>query len=161
MAYRTFFYCNSEKDETRMEYKQVDIYVDPSKRLILIANGIIEKWGGIIANIDIVKEVEVPYSDEQIETSLEYVFQKCHSLTPVENEITPLEKFLGIKGYEKSIKGKKLVIYSWDSEEGYSITPTKKQKGFVALNDKKINLGHEFIKGNLAKALREAIENSK
>lgn len=143
-----------------MEYKQVDIYVY-GKRIIMIANGIINKCGGIIANIDVVKEVENPNSEEQIESALEYVFQKCHSLTPVENDITPLEKYLGVKGYEKAIKGTKLVIYSCDREEGYSLTPTKKQKGFDFLDDKKIHLGHEIIKGNLAKALREAIENSK
>ena len=51
------------------------------------------------------KQVEIPYSDEQIETAHEYVISKMSLLTPVENDITPVEKHFGVQGLKRLLRG--------------------------------------------------------
>ncbi|AIQ49126.1 hypothetical protein R70723_26875 [Paenibacillus sp. FSL R7-0273] len=84
-----------------------------------------------------------------------------NTLTPEEVGLTPLEKYIGVKGYAKAVKGRKCIDFSWRINEGYSITPTKREKmGFVSIKDKRIDLGEKIVPGKLYRALIEAIEQS-
>ena len=144
-----------------MEYKQVVIYTDKKNNLIVIANGLINKWGGIIKEIDIVEQLNSPYEEKDVEEVLLQMMSKWNTLDPEEVGLTPLEKFLGVKGYAKAVKGRKCIDFSWRINEGYSITPTKREKiGFVSIKDKRIDLGLKIVPGKLYSALIEAIEQS-
>lgn len=144
-----------------MEYKQVDIYADQRGNLILIANGIIDKWGGIIANINVVEQLNPPFRSDQLVFVLNSVLERCHSKVPIENEVSIIEKHTNIKGFDKATKGMKLVVLGWSKDEGYSLTPTKKQKkGFRFLDDKKIDLGYEILEEDIVASLENAFENS-
>ncbi len=144
-----------------MNYKQVDIYVDKNRNLIVVANGLIDKWGGIIAGIDVVEKLDVPYTEDMLKNLLISMMDKWCSRVPVEGDPSPLEKFLGVKGYSKAVKGRKLICFSWNNEEGYIIRPSiREKKGFSLQDDQKITLGKD-IQGNvLADAITQAIEAS-
>jgi len=144
-----------------MDHKHVTIYADKDNNLIVNANGIIDKWGGIIAGIDVIESLNAPFKDSEVERLLFSMMDKCCSLTPEEGGASPIEKYLGVKGYAKAVKGKKLINFTWRINEGYTVTPTKREKkGFVHLDEKKLLLGENIVDGALAKALKRAIEES-
>lgn len=55
---------NSKWSEELMDHKQVNIYADNKEKLIVVAVGIIDKWGGIITEIDVVETFNKPYHVE-------------------------------------------------------------------------------------------------
>lgn len=72
-----------------------------------------------------------------------------------------MEKYLGVKGYAKAVRGKKLVEFSWSNNEGYVVTPTNREKlEFVSQDTKKILLGNQIKAGELYCTLVRAIEVS-
>lgn len=144
-----------------MDYRQVTIYVDKNKNLIAVANGLIDKWGGIISEIDVVEQLNFPYEPEEVEQLLIDIMGKCHSLIPEEGGFSPLEKLLGVKGYAKAVKGKKLIKFAWRKDHGYYISPSiREKKGFVTPVEKEIMLGETIGKGALAAAVEQAINDS-
>ncbi|WP_430509153.1 hypothetical protein [Gottfriedia solisilvae] len=146
-------------------FKAVTIYVDSKDNLFNVPNGISEKYGGASMEIDKIRSLDSPYTDNQIEELLKDALSLCFSLNPNEEDtsLTPIEKFLGVKGYAKAVKDKKLIVLNWNIDEGYYITPTEKlpRKGYAHLKKYRINLGLELMKGELAKAVRDAIQLSK
>jgi hypothetical protein len=144
-------------------YKLVHIYSDLNQNLIFIPTGESKKWGGTLA-IDSVTELKHPYSDEQLEEALNSSLDRCYSLKPDESlKESALEKYLGVKGFSKACKGKKLVLFEWLAKEGFSFTPTDKVKGegYNHLSEQKISFGKNVNKGDLANAVKKAIELSK
>ena len=77
--------------------------------------------------------------------------------------MTAIEKILGIKGYSKAVKNKKLVLVDWDIDEGYTVTPTEKipRRGYVHLIELAKKLPLDCSKNRLAEAVIEAFHLSK
>ncbi len=146
----------------KRDYKSIQIYVDSNQNLISVPIGESKKWG--IISIHSVSELKSPYSDEQMEQELINSLNRCYSL-PADDDlkVSALEKYLGIKDFSKACQGKKLVDLSWNAKDGYYITPTNKVKGkgYLHLEDMKIFLGKNINKGDLANAVKKAIELSK
>jgi len=144
------------------DYKSIQIYVDPAQNLISIPIGESKKWG--IISIDSVSELKSPYSDEQMEQELINSLNRCYSL-PVNDDLkfSALEKHFGVKDFSKACQGRKLVDLSWNTKDGYYITPTNKVKGkgYLHMEDQRISIGKSFNKGDLANAVKKAIELSK
>ena len=144
------------------DYKSIQIYVDPDQNLISIPIGESKKWG--IISIDSVSELKSPYSDEQMEQELINSLNRCHSL-PANDDLkfNALEKYFGEKNFSKACQGRKLVDLSWNAKDGYYITPTNKVKGkgYLHMEDQRTYIGKSFTKGDLAKAVKKAIELSK
>jgi hypothetical protein len=142
--------------------KTVSIYFDTeNNNLYFIPFGPHEKFG--VMQIDIVNELTYPYSDEEIEEVAFKTLNQCHTLLPSEDKRTPLEKHLKIRGLVKATKNKKSVSLDWEKEKGYIVTPFKKvgRGGYLALKSENwIYLGHELQTGQLAKAIKKAIELS-
>jgi hypothetical protein len=91
-------------------------------------------------------------------------FDKCYSAIPdINSKRTVIEKHLNIRGYTKATLNKKLVSIKWENEKGYSIRPSIRSKRgvyeYLPLN-KHINLGFDIKKGQLAEAIKDAIELS-
>ena len=121
----------------------------------------IDKRGGIITGIDIIERITAPYEAKEVERVLLSMMDNWCSLVPVEGELSPLEKLLGVKGYAKAVKGKKLIHFTWSKKNGYSIVPTIREKtGFVVNEDKIINLGEVITTESLIEALYHALEIS-
>ncbi len=144
------------------EYKSVHIYVDTENNILLFPIGIC-KERGTTKEIDLAIEIKYPYTDEQLEKTLIEAMEKCYSLEADSNtQISPIEKYLKIKGYTKAIKDKKMIHFLWDKKEGYYLLPTANQqkKGFKHLANDMIYLGNELKIGELAKSVREAMKLS-
>lgn len=142
-------------------YKCVQIYVDVMNNLYVVPTSRSEKWGGAIMDIDLITQLNSPYTDYELEETLLKALQLCYTKEPSDNlKSTAIEKFLNIKGYGKAVKDKKLITFEWSKETGFTVTPTCKlqKKGYINLDDNKIFvLGHDFEKDALAKAVRESI----
>jgi len=137
-------------------FKNVDVYVDNSENLIAIPHGHSKKYS--MAGLDIILTLSSPYDDEQLAIFLEDAMSKCFCQEADDNSgLSSLEKHLQIKGYSKATKSRRLVGFEWFADQGYVLMPTQKKRGFVHMEDKKINLGHEVSKETLAAAFREAM----
>jgi hypothetical protein len=146
----------------RFKYKYINIYVDSGQNLICIPIGESKKWGPI--SIDSVSELKAPYSDEQLEQELTDSLNRCYSMRADDDlKVSSLEKYLGVKGFAKACQGRKIVEYRWNAKDGYYITPTNKVKGkgYLHMEDQRIFIGKSFNKGDLANAVKQAIELSK
>ena len=145
------------------DYRLVNIYADPNNNLLIISNGQSQKWGGVTAEIDVVNQIAFPYSDEEVEEALIKAMKLCYTKNPDDDDSSPIEKFLKVKGYSKAVKDKKLVCFRWDIDDGYYLIPTEKipKRGFVHLEDKTIRLGKAIEKGKLAISFKEALKLSK
>jgi hypothetical protein len=143
-----------------IDYRSVSIYVDSTNNFLIVPTGSSLKWG--IIEIGIINELKQPYSDQEMEEELVESMKQCHSKPPEElSSISMIEQYLGIKGYERATKGRKLIIFSWNVDDGYYVTPTEKAtKGYTILNEKSIYLGHSFEKLILANAIKQALELS-
>ena len=142
-------------------YKTVSVYIDENDNIIAIPVGESEKYG--LMGIDIVFSLSSPYSDEQLEQLLLEAMKKCYFQKADDSSgVSPLEKFLKVKGYAKAVKNKRLISFDWFKDEGYIVIPTEKKPryGFVNIDDKSIRLGTEFKSGMLANAFREAMKIS-
>ncbi|MDD2372739.1 MAG: hypothetical protein PHI03_13845 [Bacteroidales bacterium] len=145
----------------KITYKTVNVYVDEKDNLLALPTGESDKYG--LKNLDIVFQLSSPYNDSQLEQFLIAAMDKCYSLKADDTPgPTVLEKHLGIKGYAKAVKSRRLVNYDWVLNSGYVVIPTNKKprQGFVHQEDKTIKLGKELKTGELAKAFREAMQLS-
>ncbi|RCX07643.1 hypothetical protein DFR58_1503 [Anaerobacterium chartisolvens] len=142
------------------DYKCVSVYADPNNNLIIIPNGQSQKWGGATAEIDIVNEILVPYSDDDLEKALINAMELCYSKDPdADGDISPIAKHLKVKGYSKAVKNKRYICFRWDIDDGYYLIPTEKvpKRGYVHQEDKIIMLGKNIEYGKLAQAVKEAL----
>lgn len=145
----------------KVTYKTVLVYVDEKDNIIAIPTGESDKYG--LMGLDIVFELNLPYSDEQLEVFLKGVMDKCYSKKADDSaELSTLEKFLKIKGFAKAVKCRRLINFDWFKESGYAIVPTNKKpkQGYVHMEDKIIKLGKEPNEGELSKAFKEAMKLS-
>ncbi|WP_441913433.1 hypothetical protein [Paenibacillus sp. MCAF9] len=143
-------------------YKNVNIYVSKHKDLFMIPTGSSKKFG--IAEINIVNELKSPYTDEGIEEKLLLTFDQCFTKNPDELiNITPIELHFKIKGWTNAVRNKKLISCMWNDESGYVITPTNKvpYNGYEHQEDDSIVVGKKINLGDLANAVKIAIEKSK
>lgn len=149
-------------------FKKISIFIDPIGNLIILPTTVAEMrgvTGGAIVDIDVPHQINVPYSDEELEDELMKAMEECYSKeADVKSNTTAIEKVLNIKGWEKAVKDKKLVDFSWTEDGGYKVTPTRKEhkpkRGYTYLSAQSIMLGKQFAPGELAKSVRKAIEIS-
>lgn len=142
-------------------YKVVLVYIDTNNNLIAIPTGESQKYG--LRGLDIVSQLFSPYSDEQLELFLLDSLAKCYSQMVDDSiDTSSLEKFLNVKGAAKAEKNRKLVNFEWFKISGYSVMPTNKisKRGFVHIEDKKIELGFVLKEGDLAGAFRKSMQLS-
>ena len=140
-------------------FKNISIYIDQQQMLLGVPGGESKKYG--MVELDMIFTLALPYNEEELESFLMMVFDKCYSEAYKDDGVTSIEKHYGIKGYAKATKNLKLVDVSWAKNDGYSIIPYKKmsRSGYSGLsNDKIERLGNEFNKGDLAKAFLRAME---
>ncbi len=145
------------------KFRIVEIYVDSSGNLVFLPTGISEKLKGAIKTINLPTQLMVPYTSELIGKTALLVMEQCFSKSP-DNDFkeTILEHLYNIKGYNKAVKGRKLVTFEWREEEGYKIVPHDKidKQGYVIKKDEVIYLGKDLTYEKLADALAKAIEIS-
>lgn len=142
------------------QYKMVNIYADSSNNLIIVPTGRSENWGANM-EIDCALQLNNPYDDQQLANILKEAMSKCFSLIPSETDKkSTLEKVLGINGYSKATKGRRLVVFNWNHHEGYSMTPTKKSRGYDHLEEKAILLGQNPTDEELVKSFEKALRLS-
>ncbi|MGM0885203.1 MAG: hypothetical protein ACQEXQ_29690 [Bacillota bacterium] len=144
-------------------YKNVGIYVSKHDDLFMIPTGSSKKHGGAV-DINIVNELKSPYTDDDIEKMLLLTFNQCYTMNPDELiNTTPIELHFNIKGWSNAVRDKKLISCFWNDEIGYKITPTNKipYKGYQHQEDATIVLGKKVKPGDLANAVKKAIEKSK
>jgi hypothetical protein len=144
-------------------YKNIHIYSDANSDLYIIPSGENILRGGTI-EIDIVHHLRSPHSDVELERIVEIAFDECYTMKPnLESKYTPIERFLGIKGWARVTADKKLVSIDWWRDRGYEIRPwrraDKPPKGhYIPINDKVIKLDNNLRQGVMATAVREAID---
>jgi hypothetical protein len=145
------------------KYKTIDIFADINGSLIVIPHGRNEQTGGTI-NIDIVHHLTSSNNREELERTIILAFEECYSIKPnIDLKYSVVERYLGIKGYGKATKDKKLVTISWWQGKGFEIEPWKKMnkppKGhYTLIKDGVIKIGIEPKTGELAEAVRKAID---
>ena len=145
--------------DKKIEFGSISLYIFKDDSILVIPIGLSERFGSY--DLEIFLRLEVPYTDEQLENLFDEAFGKCHSIEANDtSNISPIEKFTGLRGYAKAVKGKRLVDLYWNDEDGYIITPWKKGKprGFNPVEGHIINLGLNPNKGELAAAFREALK---
>ena len=140
--------------------RTVHIYADQDT-LIAIPTRKSKKYG--LKELSFVNEIGSISPDIELERILYLSLSQCFSEEANDSsEIGALEVHLNIKGYVKAVKNKKLIALEWDCDDGYYVVPTRKipKQGFVDIEDKIIRLGKKIVEGELAKAVRQAIELS-
>lgn len=146
------------------EYRVVFIYADARDNLFIVPTGEAKRLYGGTMEIELIKHLPYPYRDEEVEEALVEAMKLCFTKDPDDapGYRTAIEKYLNIKGYAKAVKDKKLIEFHWDIDDGYSVIPSQKipKQGYIDLTDKTIWLGKEIKKGELARALKEAMEIS-
>lgn len=142
-------------------YKTLMVYIDENENILAIPTGESVKYG--IMGLDMVFEINVPYSDQQLEIFLKGAIDKCYSQKADDStEFSSLEKHLNVKGFAKVVKNRRLVNFDWYKDSGYEIVPTikKTRQGFVHIEEKIIKLGKELKDGELPNAFRQAMKLS-
>jgi len=143
-------------------YKSISVYADDKENLYFIPMGIVTKLN-YDSEIDILTILESPYTINIIEDFIHKTFSQCYSKEKKDiYEKGPLEKHFNVRSYSIAVRGLKLVIINWRKKNGYSIVPMKKipKQGYNSIEDKKVDLGLNPLKGELSVALIEAINNS-
>jgi hypothetical protein len=139
----------------------VSIYVSKHDVLYMIPTGSSKKKGGAV-EINIVNDLKSPYTSNALEELLLLTFNQCYTRNPDELlNTTPIEQYLNIKGWSNAVRNMKLISCSWDDDIGYEITPTDKipYKGYQ--HQKGIVLGKKVSPGDLAEAVKIAINKSR
>ncbi|PGY13198.1 hypothetical protein [Bacillus sp. AFS031507] len=146
-------------------YGSVAIYCDSSNNLIIIPYGESQKLDGLNKEIDVVSKLNHPYDDLELEKTLINSLELCHSKNPDdgENKRTIIERELGIRGYAKATKSLKIINFSWNKEDGYDVRPFQRipRRGYVEMEEQVIPLGKKIVPGQLAEALKKAINVAK
>ncbi|KEO83318.1 hypothetical protein [Tumebacillus flagellatus] len=143
-----------------MEYKSVSVYLLSGGKLIIIPKGKSEKWGGTL-EIEIYHVLEEDCPDNVLEENLLEALEECLNKPNEDLSKSPIEKLLN-KRYLQIIKGAKYVALDWSIRKGYSVLPTSNQgkNGFILKKDETLLLGESLQGGDLAKAVRKALELS-
>ena len=141
-------------------YKTVNVYANPQDTLFIIPSSFLKNWGNI--PVDLVAEMQAPYTDEELEAALMCAVEQCDSIPPDEDINSPhlLERYFNKKGYARLVKDKRLIDLKWRVKEGYTVEPTKKCKkppGYEGIEDQYIKLALDFKPGELAQAFRKAM----
>lgn len=147
-----------------IDLRIVNIYVDKDNNLLIIPTGESKKLCGALIDLDIVNELQFPYSDEDLEEILIKSLNECFSKKPYDlTSESSLERYLNVKGFSKAVKDRKLIVFGWNCDEGYYVIPTNKipKRGFVDIEERKFYIGMELREGILAKAIRESIKVAK
>lgn len=139
------------------DYKSVNIYADPQGNLFLIPKG---ESLDLTMELDIIRELKNPYNDEELENALLDSMNLCYTELPSEEPNSILVRHLGLKSYSKAVKDKRLVIFDWNSSDGYIVVPSIKKRGYEHLTEQSIFLGKSFKNGELANAVKKALELS-
>lgn len=140
--------------------KSLTLYVSNFEIIIIYKSRSLKT--GMMTQIDIFKVLNINVADEELEETIFQAFEKCNKELPDDDDKrSPVEKYLKVRGWNKATKGFKCINVVWDFEEGYLVTPTVRtpKKGYDFM--KYIELGFEPKKGEIAKAIREAIVLSK
>jgi len=145
----------------KYDYEYIGLYVDKSDIFYAVPTGANLKLD-VNADIDILKILEPPYSDSDIEN---FVFETIGLCYTKENEdinaMHPLAKHFGVKTWKTATRNLKYINIDWVKDTGYSVNPSKKMKdGSYSGIDKKKILGHSPKLGEMASAVKEAIETS-
>lgn len=146
-----------------MNFKNVRIYYDVKGTIYLIPTGISRKFN-VPMDIHIVNTLVQPITEDELDALLYKTLDQCYSLYPEEDSISPIERFLKVRGYSKAVKDKKYVSLGWNTFEGYSVTPTQRskgKKGYVHLESLTKTFTLEPGKGQLARAVLQAIDESR
>jgi len=142
-------------------YKLISLYVDKNNVLYAIPKGLLPKFD-MDAEIDILNILEPPYSDVDVQQIILKTFDQCYTKErEAFDTVGALQKHFGVKAYSAAVRNLKYISVRWAKEEGYSISSSKKVKGSSYDGDGKSKLlGHTLQAGELAVAIREAIEES-
>ncbi len=140
-------------------YKRVGLYEDEKSNLYLVPLGetAVNRYD---KEIDAIVFVNYPYTDEELYRKIREAFERCYSIIPDEGNLpTPLEKLFKVKGYKKATRNKKYVSLYWNNEDGYSVTPTKKDSygAYDHLLDHTFELGREPTSDAFARAIHDAL----
>lgn len=144
------------------DYKKIHINVDKNNKIYALPTGLYPERN-VVVSLNILYILEAPYSDKQLEQLVFKTFDQCYS-EEIENINAPgiLLEYFNVKSYSKAVKGLKWIGIYWNNDEGYTIIPSNKvpKRGYVHLVDKKKTLGLNPKEGEIAEALRQAIEES-
>lgn len=142
------------------DYKSISVFIDPNDTLFIQSASFSEKYGSL--SNELITELRVPYSDAELEKALEEGLHQYDSI-PVNEDLksSPLAAYFGKKSHDAVVKNKRLVHVSWTLGEGYICMPMKKVKrGHQSIDKLTINVPTDFKSGELAQAVRKAIELS-
>ena len=146
----------------RYNYCLVSFYSSENGTLYTIPKGL-HLETNLDVEIDILNILEPPYSDNDVESFILKAFDQCYTKKRENlNSVGSLAKYFGVKRYSTAVRRLKFLSVEWDKERGYSVTPTHKipGEGYTHLVDKEKVLGFEPKPGEIAAALRQAIEES-
>ena len=149
------------------DYKHISIYFDRNKNLIGVPTSMYKKWQSPILSYPII-ELNCDYNDDVMEKFIKRVFNACYSHEVTDKEAhskqTSLSDFLKVKSYKASVKNLGLISVDWVANRGYLITPTwqniNMKCAFDFIQEKKIMVPTEYKPGELAIAIRKAMELS-
>lgn len=153
----------------KYQYKMVSVYVRENQNLILVPKGLcfgrpgFGGSGGSDVDIGPVNELLYPYTDNDIEQALLDTMDKCFGESPTPEEMKlpgSLADFMGVKSWKKATEKLKLFNFRWYKDDGYSLSPYKKEKrgDYSGTFESEIHLGHTLEEGKLAKAVREVLK---
>lgn len=138
------------------EFKYIQVYADVCDNLILVPTGFNKE--GLLMGIDMVIRLDSPYTDEQLETAIFEAMNNC--FLKEADAASGLERHLGVKGYAKAVKDRRLVIIRREKGVGYIINSSIKNRENYVFNEE-INLGEVLEEGIVAKAFRQALAMSR
>lgn len=144
-----------------MKFRNLSIYYSEDGKFIVLPTGVSEKWYGAILDLEIFYVLGSDSSDEVLETILHQAEKLCFQKTNDDLKKSSIEKLFN-KSHLRTIKGMKLVVLMWQENKGYFVRPTanKGKEGFIHMEDKILHLDLDLQPGDLAKAVRTAVELS-
>jgi len=147
-------------------FKCISVYIDKNGKLIGIPTGVNPKHGGV-TGLDIFFVLEPEYSDEELESFLEKVFDTCYSKEYTDDLPFAMQVYSKTKGPASAVKGYQSIYLNWHDDEGYTIIPLKPDKRYRGAFESiksisiKVTLTNKCLpieKGALATAFRTAID---
>ncbi|GGI12897.1 hypothetical protein [Gottfriedia solisilvae] len=143
-------------------FKQINLYYDiVQSDLVIISTGRLVGLG--IIEIENIEKVTVPFQDSELYNKINNCLEQCYSrIPPIPAKSSSLAIMLNKKNYSQATKNKKLIVLTWDEDEGYIICPTQKEKrnGYQHLVESQLILGQKLDETNLTSAINKCIELS-